>query len=450
MALDTKYTIELADGKIIGADSIRRGCTINLLNHPFNIDLIAVELGSFHAIIAFRTHYGHYEFQVMPFGLTNAPAEYEEHHKLILELLKKEELYAKFSKCEFWLSKLQVKKSYSASILALPKGTENFVVYCDASHKGLGDVLMQKEKVIAYDSPQLKVHEKIYTTYDLKLGAIVFALKIWRHYLFDTKCTVFTDHKNLQHILDQNDLNMRQCQWLELLCEIHYHLGKANVVADSLSRKERIKPLRVQALVMTIDLNLPSQILNAQAETVKEENVMEENLRSLEKALGTRLDMSIACHPQIDDSNSLQQLSKVHSTFHMSNMKKCLFDESLVIPLEVFQINDKLHFIEKPVEIMDREVERLKKVAIQSSRSRLGQFDRSTLVEFLSNYLIAKVLVLPLLLKELISLKDKIIDGKLTLMNDDGNPLLKAVSKAIVDNDIEVEDVVDDHAVLWH
>ncbi|GJS62851.1 putative reverse transcriptase domain-containing protein [Tanacetum coccineum] len=147
--------------------------------------------------MAFRTRYGHYEFQVMPFGLTNAPTnkkEHEEHLKAILELLKKEELYAKFSKCEFWL----------------PKN---------------------------------------YTTHDLELGAVVFALMIWRHYLYGTKCTVFTDHKSLQHILNQKELNMRQRRWLELLSdydyEIRYHPGKANVVADALSRKERIKPLRV-------------------------------------------------------------------------------------------------------------------------------------------------------------------------------------------------------------
>ncbi|GJT67418.1 putative reverse transcriptase domain-containing protein, partial [Tanacetum coccineum] len=314
---------------------------------------------------AFRTRYGHYEFQVMPFGLTNAPAvfmdlmnrvckpyldkfvivfiddiliyskskqEHEEHLKIILELLKKEELYAKFSKCEFWIPKVQFlghvidnkgihvdpakiesvkdwaspktpteirqflglagyyrrfiegfskiakpmtkltqkkvkfewgdkqeaafqllkQKLCSAPILALPEGSEDFIVYCDASKKGLGAVLMQREKVISYASRQLKIHEKNYTTHDLELGAVVFALKIWRHYLYGTKCTVFTDHKSLQHILNQKELNMRQRRWLELLsdydCDIRYHLGKANVVADALSRKEREPPLRVQAL----------------------------------------------------------------------------------------------------------------------------------------------------------------------------------------------------------
>ncbi|GJU49283.1 putative reverse transcriptase domain-containing protein [Tanacetum coccineum] len=255
---------------------------------------------------AFRTRYGHYEFQVMPFGLTNAPAvfidlmnrvckpyldkfvivfiddiliysknkkEHEEYLKQILELLKKEELYAKFSKCEFWIPKVQFlghvidskgihvdpakiesikdwtspkspteirqflglagyyrrfiegfskiakpmtkltqkkvkfewgdkqeaafqllkQKLCSAPILALPEGSEDFIAYCDASKKGLGAVLMQREKVISYASRQLKIHEKNYTTHDLELGAVVFALKIWRHYLYGTKCTVFTD-----------------------------------------------------------------------------------------------------------------------------------------------------------------------------------------------------------------------------------------------------------------
>ncbi|GJV15618.1 putative reverse transcriptase domain-containing protein [Tanacetum coccineum] len=125
----------------------------------------------------------------------------------------------------------------SAPILALPEGSEDFIVYCDASIKGLGVVLMQREK---------------------------------GHYLYGTKCTLFTDHKILQHILDQKELNMRKRHWLELLsdydCEIRYHPGKANIFANALSRKERIKPLRVRALVMTIGLDLPKQILNAQTE----------------------------------------------------------------------------------------------------------------------------------------------------------------------------------------
>ncbi|GJS25659.1 putative reverse transcriptase domain-containing protein [Tanacetum coccineum] len=307
----------------------------------------------------FRTRFCHFEFQV-PFGLTNASAvfidlmnrvckpyldkflivfiddilvyskdkeEHGKHLKTILELLKKEKLYAKFSKCDFWLdsvqflchvidhsgvhvdlAKIEVIKSWaapttptevrqflglaryyqrfiegfsliskpltkltqknkkyewgkeeeafqtlkqklcSAPILALPKGTEEFMVYCDASLKGYGVVLMQREKVIAYASRQLKVYEENYTTRDLELGAIVFTLRLWRHYLYGTKCVVFTDHKSLRYILNQKELNLRQRRWIELLsdydCEIRYHLGKANVVADALSRKGRDKPLR--------------------------------------------------------------------------------------------------------------------------------------------------------------------------------------------------------------
>nr|GEV90926.1 putative reverse transcriptase domain-containing protein [Tanacetum cinerariifolium] len=173
-------------------------------------------------------------------------------------------------------------KLCSVPILALPEGSKDFIVYCDASNKGLGAVLMQREKVISYASRQLKIHEKNYTTHDLELRAVVFALKIWRHYLYGTKCRVFTDHKSLQHILDQKELNMRQRRWLELLsdydCGIHYHLQKANVDTDALSRKEREPPLRVRALVMTIGLDLPRQILNAQTEAIKPKNIKEEDV----------------------------------------------------------------------------------------------------------------------------------------------------------------------------
>ncbi|GKC89281.1 putative reverse transcriptase domain-containing protein [Tanacetum coccineum] len=353
-------------------------------------------------ITAFRTRYGHFEFQVMPFGLTNAPAvfmdlmnrvckpyldkfvivfiddilvyskdeeEHGKHLKIILELLKKERLYAKFSKCDFWLdsvqflghvidrsgvhvdpAKIEAIKSWaapttptevrqflglagyyrrfiegfsliskpltkltqkdkkyewgkeeegafqtlkqklcSAPILALPEGTEDFVVYCDASLKGYGAVLMQREKVIAYASRQLKVHEENYTTHDLELGAVVFALRLWRHYLYGTKCVVFTDHKNLRYILNQKELNLRQRKWIELLsdyhCEIQYHPGKPNVVADVLSQKGREKPLHVRALMMTVHNDLPKQIRKAQREAMKRTNVKAENLGRLIKPI---------------------------------------------------------------------------------------------------------------------------------------------------------------------
>ncbi|GJU61352.1 putative reverse transcriptase domain-containing protein [Tanacetum coccineum] len=140
-------------------------------------------------------------------------------------------------------------KLCNSPILSLPKGTKNFVVYCNASHKGLGCVLIQRDKVIVYASRHLKKQERNYTTHDLELGAVFFALKIWRHYLYGTKCMIFTDHQSLQHILNQKMLNMRQRRWIKLLsdydCEQKYHPGKANAVADALSIKERLRPSRV-------------------------------------------------------------------------------------------------------------------------------------------------------------------------------------------------------------
>ncbi|GKA47766.1 putative reverse transcriptase domain-containing protein, partial [Tanacetum coccineum] len=320
------------------------------------------------SITAFRTRYGHFEFQVMPFGLTNAPVmfmdlmnrvckpyldkfvivfiddilvyskEEEEHRKnlnIVLELLKKERLskplrvglhiptemrqflglagyYRRFIEGFSLISKpltklTQKDKKYewgkeeeeafqtlkqklcSAPILALPEGTKDFVVYCDASLKGYGAVLMQREKVIAYASRQLKVHEENYTTHDLELGAVVFALRLWRHYLYGTKCVVFTDHKSLQYILNQKELNLRQRRCIELLsnydCEIRYHLRKGNVVADALSQKERDKPLRVRALMMTIHKDQSKRIREAQKEPIKKKYVKKENFGRMIKQI---------------------------------------------------------------------------------------------------------------------------------------------------------------------
>ncbi|GJW63239.1 putative reverse transcriptase domain-containing protein, partial [Tanacetum coccineum] len=307
--LDVSYAVELADRIILKTNNVLRGCTLGFLGHPFNIDLIPIELGSFdiivgmdwlanhHAVIVcdekinwipygdevlivqgsrvyskidlrsgyhqlrvweedipntvFRTRYGHYEFQMMSFGLTNAPAnkkEHEEHLKLTLRLLKKEELYANFSKCEFWISKVQFLGHVidSEGVHVDPAKIESIRDWASPktpTEIRLGAVLMQREKVIAYMSRQLKIHEKNYTTHDLELGVVVFALKMWKHYLYGTKCIVFTDHKSLQHILDQKKLNMTQRRWLELLsgydCEIRYHPEKANDnCAQAEARKE--------------------------------------------------------------------------------------------------------------------------------------------------------------------------------------------------------------------
>jgi hypothetical protein len=119
-----------------------------------------------------------------------------------------------------------------------------FSVYCDASYTGLRCVLMQEGRVVAYSSRQLKIHERNYPTHDLELAAVVHALKTWRHYLYGQKCDIYTDHKSLKYIFTQSELNMRQRRWLELIkdyeLEIHYHPGKANVVADALSRKSQV------------------------------------------------------------------------------------------------------------------------------------------------------------------------------------------------------------------
>ncbi|GKC03316.1 putative reverse transcriptase domain-containing protein [Tanacetum coccineum] len=281
--LDDYYDVKLADGKIIRINTIIRGCTLNFLDHPFNIKLMPIEIGSFdviigmdwlskyHAVIdcaekivripwgnetlivhgdgrssvysnidlrsgyhqlqvreedisktSFRTRYGHYEFQIPKVqflghvidsqGIHMDPANIEsikywaspKTPTKIRQFLGLAGYYRRFIK-GFSKDKL-----CSTPILALPEGSENFVVYCDASYKGLGDVLMQNEKVISYASSQLKTHEKNYTTHDLELGAVVFALKLWRHYMYGTNYTMFTDHKSLQHILDQKESNMRQ------------------------------------------------------------------------------------------------------------------------------------------------------------------------------------------------------------------------------------------------
>ena len=128
-----------------------------------------------------------------------------------------------------------------APLLTQPTSGKEYTLYSDASCIGFGCVLMQDGKVVAYASRQLKPHEQNYPTHDLKLAAVVFALKIWRHYLYGEKCRIYTDHKSLKYLLTQKELNLRQRRWLELFkdydCTIDYHPGKANVVADALSRK---------------------------------------------------------------------------------------------------------------------------------------------------------------------------------------------------------------------
>ncbi|GJU86944.1 putative reverse transcriptase domain-containing protein [Tanacetum coccineum] len=438
----------------------------------------------------FRTRYRHFKFTVMPFGLTNAPSvfmdlmnqtkeDHEVHLKLVLELLKKERLYAKFSKCEFWLqevhflghvvnhngihvdpSKIKAKnKKYewgaeqeeafqtlkdnlcNALILSLPDGIEDFVVYYGASNQGLGCVLMQRGKT-------------------------------WRHYLYETKSVIYTDHKSLQHIFDQKELNVRQRRWIELFsdyeCEIHYHPGKADVVVDALSRKERVKPRRVRAMAITIQSGVKRMILAAQSEAFKEENVPAERLHRLDQQIErkenkslyfmdriwvlvvggmrtiimdeahkTRYSVHLGADKMYHDLRDMywwsgmkrdiatyvkegfqperlarvwlcklvqeitdkvvlikeklkaardhqksyadnrrvmelglnkgiwnrtreSELSGVYNTFHVLNLKKCLADANLHVPLNEIKVDKTLRFVEEHVEIMDREIRSLK------------------------------------------------------------------------------------------
>ncbi|KAA3478075.1 DNA/RNA polymerases superfamily protein [Gossypium australe] len=348
---------------------------------------------------AFPTRYGHYEFLVMPFGLTNAPAafmdmmnrvfqpyldrfvvvfiddilvysrieeEHDSHLRVVLGVLREKQLYAKFSKCEFWLKEViflehvvsaegitvdprkieavldwkppksvseirsflglagyyrrfvegflliaapltkllrkgvpfvwaeqqqesfeKLKKILTEVPVIQPEAEKEFVAYCDASHKGLGCMLMQERKVVPYASRQLRPHEMNYPTHDLELAAVVFALKIWRHYLYGEKSVTYTDHKSLKYLLTQNNLNLRQRRWIELLkdydCSIEYHPGKANVVANALSRKE-ISDLR--ALFAHLSLYEDGSLL-AELQTkptwvsqIKEKQVLDELLDS--------------------------------------------------------------------------------------------------------------------------------------------------------------------------
>nr|GEU66264.1 putative reverse transcriptase domain-containing protein [Tanacetum cinerariifolium] len=271
---DVSYAVELADMRIYETNTVLRGCTLGLLDHPFNIDLMPVELGSFDVIIGMDWLANHHAVimcdEKIKDGSFRMCIDYRELNKLTVKnrylLSRIDDLFDQLQGSRVY-SKIDLRFGYHQLRVweeDIPKtvfrtryghyefqdvvwtgqrigGSENFVVYCDASRKGLGAVLMQGEKVIAYASRQLKIHEKNCTTHDLELGAVVFALKMWRHYLYDMKCFVFTDHKSLQNIHDQKELNMRQRRWLELLsdydCKIRYHLGKANVVVAA--RKEK-------------------------------------------------------------------------------------------------------------------------------------------------------------------------------------------------------------------
>ncbi|GKD53064.1 putative nucleotidyltransferase, ribonuclease H [Tanacetum coccineum] len=377
-----RYVIKLVNGKKEEVDRIFRGCRLELGDSIVPIDLIPLGQGSFDMMVGMDWLLNQKVIIICHEKIVRIPVEedkvlcvqgernvrkkktlmstktkedHENHLRLMLDLLRKEKLYVKFSKCEFWLqevhflghvvnhdgihvdpSKIEAVKSWkttttpsevrsflglagyyrrfienfskiakpltsltqknqkyewgekqeeafrtlkdnlcNAPILSLPDRVEDFVVYSDASNQGLGCVLMQREK----------------------LGAVVFALKIWRHYLYGTKSVIYTDHKILQHIFDQKELNMHQRRWLELFsdyeCQIKYHPGKENIVADALSRKERVKPRRLRAMAVTIQSGVKGLILAAQGEAFKDENVIAKGLNGTDQKMENKEDGSL-------------------------------------------------------------------------------------------------------------------------------------------------------------
>nr|GEX28363.1 reverse transcriptase domain-containing protein [Tanacetum cinerariifolium] len=350
----------------------------------------------------FRTHYGHFEFIVMPFGLANTPAVEEQ--ELAFQTLKD--------------------KLCNALILALPEGPKDFVVYCDAFEIGLGCVLMKRE-----------------------LGAVVFALKIWRHYLYRTNNVIYTDHKSLKDIFSQKELNMRQRRWIELFsdydCEIRYHPG-LQIGLDEMTEQrsdgtlyylDRIwVPLKGEDYKMDrLAILYLNGIVARHGVSISiisdhDSRFTSRFWQSIQEALGTCLDMSMAYHLQTNGQSQLigpelvheiiekisqikdrlkvardrqksyadkrrkplecsvgnyillkvspwkglvayrldllEELNGVHDMFHVSNLKKCLADPTLQVPLDEIQIYAKLNFMEEPVEILEREFKKLKRSRI--------------------------------------------------------------------------------------
>ncbi|GKC69814.1 putative reverse transcriptase domain-containing protein, partial [Tanacetum coccineum] len=303
-ALNTSYEVELADGKVVSTNTILRSFTLVLFNQVFKIDLLPTRLGSFDVIIRMdwlayhRSVIDCYE-KIIRISLPNGEilevqGERPEKDSGSLACIKADEKK---------LDDIRVVRDFPEifpdDLLGLPLDWR--VTIDDLSRKIAKPLtlLTQKNKSYVWDdkqdeafrilkeklcnAPMLAVldgpnnfvtHEKNYTTRDLELGAVVFALKIWRHYLYGTKSVIYTDHKSLQYIFDQKELNMHQRRWIELLsnykCEIKYHPGKANVVVDALSRKERLKPRRVRAMSITIHFRLEMKILEVQGEASKD------------------------------------------------------------------------------------------------------------------------------------------------------------------------------------
>jgi hypothetical protein len=362
VTIKNKYPLPRIDDLF---DQLKGACVFSIIDLRSGYHQLKVQASDIPKT-AFITRYGLYEYTVMSFGLTNAPAyfmylmnkvfmeyldkfvvvfiddivifskneeEHNEHLCLVLQKLRKNHLYAKLNKCEFWLKEVSFlgyiiseggisvdpskvndvlswktpqnvsdirsflslvgyyrrfidgfskiskpmtellvkgktfewtprretsfqelkKRLTTAPVLTMPNVERPFSIYCDASGQGLGCVLMQDGHVVAYASRQLRRHEEKYPTHDLELAVLVHALKIWRHYIIGERCEVYSDHKSLKYIFTQPDLNLRQRRWLELIKDydlgINYHPGKANVVADDLSRRSHVNMLATRELL---------------------------------------------------------------------------------------------------------------------------------------------------------------------------------------------------------
>ncbi|WMV55249.1 hypothetical protein MTR67_048634 [Solanum verrucosum] len=313
----------------------------------------------------FRTRYGHYEFLVMSFGLTNAAATFmdlmnrvlkpyldifaivfiddiltysrnEEDHathlRIVLQTLKDKELYAKLSNsCEKNFQDLKKEVDYCSSF-----------------------DLTRRMTVITYASRQLKVHEKNCPTHDLELAVVVFALKIWHHYLYGVHVDVFTDHKSLQYVFTQKELNLKQMRWLELLKDydmsIFYHLGKANIVSDALNRELEFEVddwvyLKVSPMKGVMRFGKKGKLSPRYIGPYR-----------ISKGVG-----KVTYELELP-----QELAAVHPVFHFSMFNKCMGDPSLIIPTENIGIKDSLSYEEIPVQILDRPVCKLRTKEVAS------------------------------------------------------------------------------------